>query len=130
MKRCDADGNTLPEDNWVWAPTGIVNIHYPELWGFVFFTEGTETYEIPQDERDKWELRRLYYDVNCYYDENGHFPENLSSFMEEKIIQLIHLTQRHAIPLKSGVTVKTKNVSSLCKEMAEFMCTRRNDMMT
>ena len=66
VKRCDANGNTLPEDNWVWAPTGIVNIHYPELWGFVFFTEGTETYEIPQDERDKWELRRLYYDVNCY----------------------------------------------------------------
>ena len=84
VKRCDANGNTLPEDNWVWAPTGIVNIHYPELWGFVFFTEGTETYEIPQDERDKWELRRLYYDVNCYYDENGHFPESLSSFMEGK----------------------------------------------
>jgi len=82
VKRCDADGNTLPEDNWVWAPTGIVNIHYPELWGFVFFTDGTETYEIPQDERDKWELRRLYYDVNCYYDENGHFPEDLSAFME------------------------------------------------
>ncbi|MCD8104951.1 MAG: carbohydrate-binding family 9-like protein [Lachnospiraceae bacterium] len=37
-KRMTDDGSRpLPEDNWVWAPTGVVNIHYPELWGFVFF---------------------------------------------------------------------------------------------
>ena len=30
-------GRPLPEDNWVWAPTGVINIHYPELWAFVFF---------------------------------------------------------------------------------------------
>ena len=26
-------GQALPEDNWVWSPTGLVNIHYPEMWG-------------------------------------------------------------------------------------------------
>ena len=78
QKRCDGNGNVLPEDNWVWAPTGLVNIHYPELWGFVFFTDGDETYEIPQIERDKWELRRLYYGLHAYYDANGHFPKELA----------------------------------------------------
>jgi hypothetical protein len=24
---------TLGQDNWVWAPTGMVDIHQPELWG-------------------------------------------------------------------------------------------------
>ena len=78
QKRRDENGNALPEDNWVWAPTGLINIHYPELWGFVFFTDGDETYEIPQIERDKWELRRLYYELHGYYDVNGHFPKDLS----------------------------------------------------
>ncbi len=39
QKRTDENGKVLPEDNWVWAPTGVINIHYPEQWGFVFFSE-------------------------------------------------------------------------------------------
>lgn len=27
-----------PEDNWVWSPTGIVDMHRPERWGYVQFT--------------------------------------------------------------------------------------------
>ena len=27
VKRTDENGNVLPEDNWVWAPTGVINIH-------------------------------------------------------------------------------------------------------
>ena len=29
VKRTNEAGNVLPEDNWVWAPTGVINIHYP-----------------------------------------------------------------------------------------------------
>lgn len=67
-----------PEHNWVWSPTGLVNIHYPELWGFVFFTQEGEEHRIPQDERIKWELRRLYYAQHAYYDECGFFASSLS----------------------------------------------------
>jgi len=28
------------EDNWVWSPQGIVNMHCPEKWGYVQFTRG------------------------------------------------------------------------------------------
>lgn len=34
-----ATGNPYPEDNWVWSPQGIVNMHYPELWGYVVFAD-------------------------------------------------------------------------------------------
>lgn len=34
-KQQDTQGHPLPESNHVWAPTGIINIHYPEFWGYV-----------------------------------------------------------------------------------------------
>lgn len=35
-KRTGTDGKPLPEDNWVWAATGLIDIHYPETWAYVF----------------------------------------------------------------------------------------------
>jgi len=29
------------EDNWVWSPQGIIDMHRPERWGYVQFSEGT-----------------------------------------------------------------------------------------
>jgi len=33
-------GRPAPEMNWVWSPQGAVNMHLPELWGFVRFSDG------------------------------------------------------------------------------------------
>ena len=27
-----------PEDNWVWSPQGLIDMHVPEHWGYVHFT--------------------------------------------------------------------------------------------
>lgn len=27
----------VPEDNWVWSPQGVINMHVPEHWGYVRF---------------------------------------------------------------------------------------------
>jgi hypothetical protein len=27
----------LPEDNWVWSPQGLINMHVPDRWGYVEF---------------------------------------------------------------------------------------------
>lgn len=80
QKRMVADGSRpLPEDNWVWAPTGVVNIHYPELWAFVFFApaEGG-SYAIPENEYRKWELRKLYYAEQAHWDEHGCYTDDLA----------------------------------------------------
>ena len=29
----------LPEDNWVWSPQGVINMHVPERWGYVQFVD-------------------------------------------------------------------------------------------
>jgi hypothetical protein len=31
-------GKNLPEYNWVWSPQGIINMHYPEYWGYLQFS--------------------------------------------------------------------------------------------
>jgi len=40
------NGKYLPEYNWVWSPQGLINMHVPENWGFLIFSEknmGSET---------------------------------------------------------------------------------------
>lgn len=72
-KLTGADGKPLPEDNWVWAPTGLIDIHCPEFWGFVFFTRDGEAYPIPEPEKRKLDLRTLYYAEYRYYAAHGCF---------------------------------------------------------
>ena len=39
-KRLDPQtGKPMPEDNWVWSPQGAVNMHMPERWGVVQFSD-------------------------------------------------------------------------------------------
>ena len=73
-------GKPYPEDNWVWSPMGLVNMHYPELWGYVVFAgeHAQDDFVLPQDERIKWELRKLYYLQRNYREENGTFTQDLS----------------------------------------------------
>lgn len=73
-----------PEDNWVWSPMGLINMHYPELWGYVVFADadGPESFELPIDERIKWELRKLYYRERNYFAQHGEFCNELALFMD------------------------------------------------
>ena len=73
-----ATGRSYPEDNWVWAPTGLINIHYPELWGFLVFRDdtGSETFSIPEDEYRKWFLRQIYYREKTFEEEYGCYTND------------------------------------------------------
>ncbi len=33
------DWTDHPEDNWVWSPQGVIDMHRPEMWGIVRFVE-------------------------------------------------------------------------------------------
>ena len=39
VRKRDAAGKLLPEHYSVWSPQGIVNLHYPERWGYVLFSD-------------------------------------------------------------------------------------------
>ena len=40
-----------PEDNWVWSPQGIIDMHRPERWGFVLFRNSTDSEAFVSDAR-------------------------------------------------------------------------------
>lgn len=76
-------GKPFPEDNWVWSPQGAINMHMPERWGFVQFSEaaaGTATVAFVEDrnERVKWALRRVYYRQREFHASHGRYASDLS----------------------------------------------------
>ena len=84
------DDKFLHEYNWVWSPTGVINMHLPENWGYVYFSskevENDETFTIPQDEKIKWKLYELYRANKAYYNVNKHWASSISDLMSSKII--------------------------------------------
>ena len=78
-------GKPYPEDNWIWSPTGIVDMHCPERWGFLVFADenGAKSFTIPRDEYIKWELRKLYYRERNLFADTGAFTTNFDALRGE-----------------------------------------------
>ena len=85
-KRIDPQtGKALPENNWVWSPTGRINMHMPEQWGYVQFSEkadGTDAVDFVQnsDEAIKWALWQLYFQQRQYYEAHQRYSGRLTDF--------------------------------------------------
>jgi len=77
-------GKSYPEDNWVWSPQGAIDMHRPERWGMVQFSDviagkGTDEFIYNLDEDVKWELYKLYYAQKAYCKNNRHYTTQLSN---------------------------------------------------
>lgn len=73
----------FPEDNWVWSPQGVVNMHYPEMWGFVQFVNNHPEEKVTEFvynklEDAKWFLRQIYYAQINFYSANKKFTNDLN----------------------------------------------------
>jgi len=88
------DGNyhklKQPENNWVWSPQGLINMHYPEMWGFVQFSEetvGTVNEEFIWNplEGAKWALRQLYYRQREFQEKNDTWTDDISDLKMENV---------------------------------------------
>jgi hypothetical protein len=78
-----ASGKPFPEDNWVWSPQGVVNMHYPELWGFVQFSghavgQGTDLFVPRAEDALKWMLRLVYYRERAWHAAHGAYTASLA----------------------------------------------------
>ncbi len=83
VKLKGANGRNLPEHNWVWSPQGVINMHYPERWGYLFFSkpEAGKTpadYKIPYNEKQKKYLWLVYYLQKEYFQKNRTYAKNLT----------------------------------------------------
>lgn len=88
-------GRSLPEDNWTWTPQGVINIHYPEMWGYVQFSskspgKGKEKFERRPEEKVKWALRKVYYAEWAHYDKTKAFGADVGALdlAGEKVLRV------------------------------------------
>ena len=84
-KRTDGKGQPLLENNWVWSPQGAIDMHMPERWGYVQFSETAvgqpvraDTFIADPDEDTRWVLRRVYYRQADYRRAHGRYARNLT----------------------------------------------------
>lgn len=86
-RKKDAEGKFLPEYNWVWSPMGVINMHEPEKWGYVYFSskEGKDTFTIPQDEKVRWELYTLYRAQKGYFEKHKIWAKSIADLTTKSI---------------------------------------------
>jgi hypothetical protein len=71
-------GKSFPEYNWVWSPQMVINMHRPETWGYIQFTEthvGSKSndFKYLNEELCKWRLRKIYYAQKKYFQKNNSY---------------------------------------------------------
>lgn len=89
-RKKDAYGKHLPEYNWVWSPQGVINMHEPEKWGYVYFSSKEvgekDTFEVSNDEKIKWELYKLYRAQKKYFETNKTWSTSIKKIASSAII--------------------------------------------
>lgn len=90
-KKDKETGKFLHEHNWVWSPQEVINMHEPERWGYVYFSNqsvgDSDTFTIPNDEHIKWYLYELYRDYRAGDKQKKHWLfDGDNAFVEPKDI--------------------------------------------
>lgn len=126
-RKKDVSGKFLPEYNWVWSPQGVINMHEPEKWGYVYFSskEGNDTFTIPQDEKVKWELYTLYRAQKRYYQKNNTWARSLELLSKSPIVIGGKTINPVLENYKTGYTISVKspfsNKTLIIKEDGRFL---------
>jgi hypothetical protein len=69
------------EDNWVWSPQGVVNMHRPERWGYVQFSTappGKGAFRTDPAGPAKHVLHQVYYAQSDFHAKNKHYAATLA----------------------------------------------------
>jgi len=83
IKLKDSAGVNLPEHNWVWSPQGVVNMHYPERWGYLYFSktvESNKAFTLPYDELQRRYLWLVYYREENWRKQHHTYNQSLKKF--------------------------------------------------
>jgi len=83
IKLTDSAGHNLPEHNWVWSPQGVINMHYPERWGYLAFNKDVtvkKPFVLPYAEEQKRYLWLVYYQEERWKNEHDTYESSLEKF--------------------------------------------------
>lgn len=122
-----------PEENWVWAPTGKVDIHVPELWGYLRFCDGGNVPELPAKKTVKnwmWERLKPEWSDSDYAAHFGKVKEcGISAVLFEGYDQRIYRLCKEA-GLEAHYWLWTMNRAELLKEHPDWGVVNRKGEST
>ena len=83
--KVDDHGRKLPatpEDNWVWSPQWVVDMHQPEMWGYVQLSTKTEGHVAFRPD-PSWPCRLALYSVykaeKKYFERHGVYADSVEA---------------------------------------------------
>jgi hypothetical protein len=82
VKLQDNAGHDLPEHNWVWSNQGLINMHYPERWGYLLLSDHEAddvTFVMPYAEEQKKYLWLVYYKQKQWFKDHHEYLTSLKT---------------------------------------------------
>ncbi len=70
----------VSEDNWVWSPQGVIDMHRPERWGYVQFSSakpGADSFRPDPSLAARDLLHSIYYAQKSFQEQHGRWSNNL-----------------------------------------------------
>lgn len=74
-----------PEENWVWSPTGRIDMHMPDRWGYLYLSpktvgQGTDRMVYPYDRGVYKLLWAMFYAQLDHFGQKGAYLPDVASF--------------------------------------------------
>ena len=74
-----------PEENWVWVPTGKIDMHMPDRWGYIYFSEqtvgqGKETFRYPYNMKAYRLLWSMFYAQQQHFSKTRTYLQKVEDF--------------------------------------------------
>jgi hypothetical protein len=79
----------LPENNWIWSPPGIVDMHRPERWGYVQFSQeppGKEKFVPDPTLPGRDRLMEVYHREKAFRENRGRWATSLQELGLEQVV--------------------------------------------
>ena len=106
-RKKESNGKYLPEDNWTWGPTGMVAMHMPERWGFVYLSGNKvgskkEKFQYPAEFEAERLLWAMFYAQEEQFSKQGRYFSRIEDF---------GLTSKEMAMLPAGAKISVEAIS-------------------
>ena len=124
-----------PEHNWTWSAQGVVDMHFPERWGYLEFSKnvtGNTTFTLPYNELQRQYLWLIYYREHEYYKQHHSYAlkiEQLGIAGEVKINGYANRLELEATPNQylGMITDKNNKVTWVIDQQSDVRKLKRDD---
>ena len=122
VKKKDKAGKNLPEHNWVWSPQGLINMHMPERWGYLYFSRKSSSavqknLDLPYTEKQRQYLWLVYYRQKEFFNKHKRYAPSLKDLgIDDEALEIggvVNQIQMEATSLQFSATIGDKRNNSI-----------------